>query len=74
MPWPEKLMEEPALLTSDRQQIFHIIESPPPPPRGLDFEVASEEEFAPNKLRAQIERLYMGLVSWSLSYLCLVSV
>jgi hypothetical protein len=28
----------------------------------MDFDVAEEEQFSPNKLRAQIERLYMEAV------------
>lgn len=31
----------------------------------MDFNVAEEEQFSPNKLRAQIERLYMGAVGVS---------
>lgn len=31
----------------------------------MDFNVAEEEQFSPNKLRAQIERLYMGAVDIS---------
>lgn len=29
----------------------------------MDLEVAEDEQFSPNKLRAQLERLYMGAVS-----------
>lgn len=31
----------------------------------MDFNVAEDEQFSPNKLRAQIERLYMGVVGVS---------
>lgn len=44
------------------QQIFHLKETSPPAPGGLDFIVSADEDFSPNKLRAQFERLYMGLV------------
>lgn len=44
------------------QQVFHLKEAPAPKPGGLDFEVAENEDFSPNKLRAQFERLYMGVV------------
>lgn len=32
------------------------------PPGGLDFNVADEEKFSPDKLRAVIERLYMSVL------------
>ncbi|KPM35792.1 hypothetical protein AK830_g10778 [Neonectria ditissima] len=44
------------------KRIFHLKEAPDHPPEYLDFHVAEEEEFSPNKLRAQLERLYMGMV------------
>jgi len=31
----------------------------------MDFNVAEDEQFSPNKLRAQMERLYMGAVGIS---------
>ncbi|KAI3325375.1 hypothetical protein HD806DRAFT_490178 [Xylariaceae sp. AK1471] len=44
------------------KQIFHLKESQGPLPGGLDFNVAEEEDFSPNKFRAQVERLYMGVL------------
>lgn len=32
-------------------------------PGGLDLNIADEDEFSPDKLRATIERLYMTVVS-----------
>jgi hypothetical protein len=37
-------------------------------PGGLDLNIADEEEFSPDKLRSNIERLYMTIVS-NLPYL-----
>jgi len=34
-----------------------------PVPGGLDFNVADEDEFSPDKLRSGVERLYMEVVS-----------
>lgn len=33
-------------------------------PGGLDLNIADEEEFSPDKLRANVERLYMTMVSF----------
>jgi hypothetical protein len=35
---------------------------PEPPLDGLDFNIADEEEFSPDKLRSNIERLYMTVI------------
>jgi len=47
--------------------MYHVKEYPHPVPGNLDLNIADEEEFSPDKLRATIERLYMtvgiGLVS-----------
>ena len=32
------------------------------PPGGLDLNIADEDEFSPDKLRANIERLYMTVI------------
>ncbi|KAF5546808.1 hypothetical protein FMEXI_5499 [Fusarium mexicanum] len=42
------------------KRIFHLKHAPNHPEDEMDFNVAEEEQFSPNKLRAQIERLYMG--------------
>jgi hypothetical protein len=44
------------------QQIYHIKAIPEAPPGGLDLQVANEDEFSPDKLRANIERLYMTVI------------
>ncbi|CAN9101033.1 unnamed protein product [Alternaria alternata] len=43
------------------KQMYHVKEIPTAPPGGLDMNIADEEEFSPDKLRANIERLYMTL-------------
>jgi Protein of unknown function (DUF3292) len=42
--------------------MYHVKAIPEPPPGGLDLEVADEDEFSPDKLRANIERLYMTVI------------
>src|SRR2546423_1614741 len=44
------------------QQMYHVKAIPEAPPGGLDLQVADEDEFSPDKLRANIERLYMTVV------------
>lgn len=39
--------------------MYHVKEYPYPLPSNLDLNIADEEEFSPDKLRAAIERLYM---------------
>lgn len=41
------------------KQIFHVKSIDEPPLANLDLNVADDEEFSPDKLRAQLERLYM---------------
>lgn len=41
------------------QQIYHLKATPYSPPGGLDLNIAEDEEFSPDKLRATVERLYM---------------
>lgn len=55
------------------QQMYHVKEIPNPPPGGLDLNIADEEEFSPDKLRSNIERLYMTIVSLP-DLLCKVTV
>ncbi|KAF2204791.1 hypothetical protein GQ43DRAFT_437575 [Delitschia confertaspora ATCC 74209] len=43
------------------QQMYHVKETPIPPPGGLDLNIADEEEFSPDKLRSNMERLYMTI-------------
>lgn len=41
------------------KQIFHVKSIEEPPLANLDLNIADGEEFSPEKLRAQLERLYM---------------
>ncbi|KAK0664538.1 hypothetical protein QBC41DRAFT_328480 [Cercophora samala] len=41
------------------KQIFHTKATPYPPPGGLDLNIAEDEEFSPDKMRGNFERLYM---------------
>lgn len=41
--------------------MYHVKELPHPPPGELDLNIADEEEFSPDKLRANLERLYMTI-------------
>ncbi|KAF2262598.1 hypothetical protein CC78DRAFT_569622 [Lojkania enalia] len=43
------------------KQMYYVKEIPNPPPGGLDMNIADEEEFSPDKLRSNIERLYMTI-------------
>ena len=42
--------------------MYHVKAIPKAPPGGLDLEVADEDDFSPDKLRANIERLYMTVM------------
>ncbi|KAF4552227.1 Hypothetical protein D9617_10g072070 [Elsinoe fawcettii] len=44
------------------KQMYHVKEYPHPVPGNLDLNIADEEEFSPDKLRAQLERLYMTII------------
>ncbi|EOO04244.1 hypothetical protein UCRPA7_226 [Phaeoacremonium minimum UCRPA7] len=44
------------------KQMYHVKAIPNPVPGGLDLNIADEEEFSPDKLRANIERLYMTVI------------
>ena len=39
--------------------MYHVKAIPQAPPGGLDLNIADEDEFSPDKLRSNIERLYM---------------
>ncbi|CAO2647733.1 Nn.00g086550.m01.CDS01 [Neocucurbitaria sp. VM-36] len=43
------------------KQMYHVKEIATAPPGGLDMNIADEEEFSPDKLRANVERLYMTI-------------
>lgn len=42
--------------------MYHVKATPVVPLGGLDLEIAEEDEFSPDKLRANIERLYMTVI------------
>lgn len=42
--------------------MYHVKALPEAPPGGLDLQVAAEDDFSPDKLRANIERLYMTVI------------
>ena len=44
------------------QQMYHVKSIPKAPVGGLDLNIADEEEFSPDKLRANFERLYMTVI------------
>ncbi|KAI0696851.1 hypothetical protein C8T65DRAFT_583134 [Cerioporus squamosus] len=50
------------LIRRFNKQIQHVREIPPPPPGFLDLEISDDEEFSPDKLRANLERLYMTVI------------
>ncbi|OAA63417.1 hypothetical protein SPI_03580 [Niveomyces insectorum RCEF 264] len=47
------------LIRRFNKQMYHVKEVAKPVPGDLDLNIADEEEFSPDKLRANIERLYM---------------
>lgn len=49
------------MLRRFNKQIYHVKECMYPPPGGLDLNIADGEEFSPDKLRANLERLYMTI-------------
>lgn len=48
--------------------MYHVKALPEPPLGGLDLNIADEEEFSPDKLRANIERLYMTVIVGVVSF------
>ncbi|KJZ79705.1 hypothetical protein HIM_01174 [Hirsutella minnesotensis 3608] len=44
------------------KQMFHVKSIDDPPLANLDMNIADDEDFSPDKLRAQLERLYMTIV------------
>ncbi|KAK3987360.1 hypothetical protein QBC44DRAFT_331635 [Cladorrhinum sp. PSN332] len=43
------------------RQVYHTKATPYPPPGGLDLNTADDEEFSPDKMRANVERFYMTI-------------
>ncbi|RDW91030.1 hypothetical protein BP5796_02195 [Coleophoma crateriformis] len=50
------------LIRRFNKQMYHIKALPEAPLGGLDLNIADEEEFSPDKLRSNIERLYMTVI------------
>lgn len=44
------------------KQMYHLKEYPRAVPGNLDLNIADEEEFSPDKLRSNLERLYMTVI------------
>jgi hypothetical protein len=44
------------------KQMYHVKTVDHAPPGGLDLNVAAEDEFSPDKLRCNVERLYMTVI------------
>ncbi|KAI9802475.1 MAG: hypothetical protein M1825_002860 [Sarcosagium campestre] len=44
------------------KQMYHVKAIPSAPPGGLDLNIADDEEFSPDKLRCNLERLYMTVI------------
>ncbi|KAJ6562425.1 hypothetical protein B0H19DRAFT_943738 [Mycena capillaripes] len=57
------------LIRRFNKQMYHVKEYPYPLPGKLDLNIADEEEFSPDKLRASLERLY---VTVGLSFISIV--
>lgn len=49
--------------------MYHVKEITTAAPGGLDLNIADEEEFSPDKLRANVERMYMTIVGSYLVWL-----
>ncbi|KAI3390952.1 hypothetical protein diail_8326 [Diaporthe ilicicola] len=50
------------LIRRFNKQMYHVKSVPNPVPGGLDLNIADDEEFSPDKLRANLERLYMTVI------------
>ncbi|KKY37499.1 hypothetical protein UCDDA912_g02489 [Diaporthe ampelina] len=50
------------LIRRFNKQMYHVKSVPDPLPGGLDLNIADDEEFSPDKLRAILERLYMTVI------------
>ncbi|KAL3428452.1 hypothetical protein PVAG01_01960 [Phlyctema vagabunda] len=50
------------LIRRFNKQMYHVKALSEPPLMGLDLNIADEEEFSPDKLRANFERLYMTVI------------
>lgn len=50
------------LIRRFNKQMYHVKSVPSPVPGGLDLNIADDEEFSPDKLRANLERIYMTVI------------
>ncbi|RYP69165.1 hypothetical protein DL771_006259 [Monosporascus sp. 5C6A] len=50
------------LIRRFNKQVYHVKEVVDPLPGNLDLNIAEDEEFSPDKLRANVERLYMTVL------------
>ncbi|KAH8774822.1 hypothetical protein BGZ57DRAFT_1016413 [Hyaloscypha finlandica] len=59
------------LIRRFNKQMYHVKVLHEPPLGGLDLSIADAEEFSPDKLRANIERLYMTVMvcAWAIDFL-----
>ncbi|CZT21891.1 uncharacterized protein RCC_07757 [Ramularia collo-cygni] len=48
--------------------VFSVKHTPRVSPDGLDLDASPDQDFSPNKMRAQLERLYMGIIIGSLAF------
>ncbi|KAJ6562429.1 hypothetical protein B0H19DRAFT_1288259 [Mycena capillaripes] len=55
------------LIRRFNKQIYRVKEYPYPLPGKLDLNIADEEEFSPDKLRARLERFYLTVVLSAIS-------
>ena len=57
-----------ALIRRFDKQVFYVKSIDEPPLGMLDMNIADDEEFSPEKLRAQIERLYVSVLAQLFSF------
>jgi hypothetical protein len=50
------------------QQTYHVKNMRTKPLAGLDMNIADEDDFSPDKLRANVERLYMTVIVGLISF------
>ncbi|KIV94983.1 hypothetical protein, variant [Exophiala mesophila] len=50
------------LIRRFNKQMYHVKKVPVAPPGGLDLNIADEDDFSPDKLRSNLERLYMTVI------------
>lgn len=50
------------LIRRFNKQMYHVKAIDTPPPGGLDLNISDEEEFSPDKLRGNLERLYITVI------------